>query len=48
MTQIRNDLAPIAAWVSMFVLAAVFASDFKSGYYHNVSPTHFRTMNQAE
>lgn len=40
MTQIRNGVAPIAIWVAMLVLAAIFSSDFKSGYYHHSPYTH--------
>jgi|694.fasta_scaffold14357_3 hypothetical protein len=33
MSHIKNEFIPISIWVAMLVLAAVFASDFKSGYY---------------
>jgi hypothetical protein len=37
MPQIKNELIPIFIWVAMLALAAIFASDFKSGYYSSTS-----------
>jgi hypothetical protein len=37
MPQTKNEFIPISIWVAILVLAAIFASDFKSGYYSSTT-----------